>query len=299
MASCPDQHLSVRMRVLDTEFAVLCDEPTAAAVGHLYSPFLTSHSVPAGARHEAVRVVDAGDLSLAVAEINALAVAEVGNLAVHAGAVAADGSVVAFPAVSGAGKTTLTAACLLAGLHYVSDEALCLDWQDAAVRPYPRPLALSPWSAAALGLEPGGGSPDSGDGGGPHGGSPDGGGGPVRGLGDEVLVTAAGLGAPVAARPLRLSHVVLLDPPGGEPGLRPATRSDGAAELLRRSFTHWHHPDRAFELVHQVLAEVSVWRLSPSSPMTDAATIATLLGAPATGTRVDGSAQEGAVGALA
>jgi hypothetical protein len=254
MASCPDEgHVAadggqVRLRVLDTDLTVLCDRPAADAVTHLYAPF------PSPAQDATTTVVHANGLTATAAQINALALAGVGNLAVHAGAVALDGSVVAFPAASGAGKTTLTAACLLAGLRYVSDEALCLDWQDGSVRPYPRPLALSPWSAGVLGLD-------------------------ARGA-DELLVTAGDLGAPVARAPLRLRHVVLIDPPGAEPGLRPAPRSAGAAELLRRSFTHWHHPDRAFELVHQVLAEVSVWRLSRSSPQADAAAVAALLGTP-------------------
>lgn len=238
----------VRLRVLGSDLDVRCDGPTADALRELFGPFLrgtpTAVAVPT--------LAAAGNLSVVAAEINALALAGVASLAVHAGAVAAGGAVAAFPAASGHGKTTLSAACLLAGLDYVSDEALCLDWHDGSVRPYPRPLALSPWSAAALGL-------------------------PVPADGAELLVPAAELGADVAAEPLRLAHLVLLDPPGGPTGPRPVARSAVAAELLRRSFTHWHRPQRAFELVHEVVGAASVWRLSRSTPAADAAVIAALL----------------------
>lgn len=274
MASSPAEVAgSVRLRVLDTDLVVRVPD---AAVEHdlrrLFAPFADPPAVfpggppvllggwapPPGAAatvHELTAAVAPGGLSAVATEINALALAGAGCFAVHAGAVAAGGSVVAFPAASGAGKTTLTAACLAAGLAYVSDEALCLDWHDAAVRPYPRPLALSQWSATAVGVP----VPDA---------AP---------AGAEVLITADDLGATLATRPLRLAHVVLLDRPGGPPGLRPATRSAGVAELLRRSFTHWHRPERAFELAHEALADATVWRLSPSTPPTDAAAVATLL----------------------
>jgi len=267
MASSPaDARTVVRLRVLDTDVVVhVTDAGVEHAVRHLFAPF-TAPTAPTAPPDGGVREVtaDAG-LSVVAAEINALALAGVGCFAVHAGAVASGGSVVAFPAASGAGKTTLTAACLLAGLAYVTDEALCLDWTDGSVRPYPRPLALSPWSAAAVGLPA---TPA---------GSADVGRADVGPADAEVLVTAADLGAPVAAGPLRTAHVVLLDRPGGPAGLRPATRSAGVAELLRRSFTHWHRPERAFELAHEALADASVWRLSPSVPAADATAIAALL----------------------
>ncbi|HEY0641473.1 MAG TPA: hypothetical protein VGD67_27910, partial [Pseudonocardiaceae bacterium] len=191
-----------------------------------------------------------GEVAALAADVNALALGEVECLAVHAGAVARDGRVVAFPARSGAGKSTLTAACLRAGLDLVSDEALCLDWHTGAVRPYPRPIALTPWSATALGIAP---------------------------AGPDTLVTATDLGAAVATEPLRLTHVVLLDEPGGTPGPRPERRSTAVAELLRRSFSHWRRPDRAFELAHELLRAVPVHRLSPTDPAADAATLAALL----------------------
>lgn len=285
---------AVRLRVLGADVLVRCDEPTARMLRHLFAPFVQVADAPTTGRPATLTapVLDGttplgsadgptpglaggsvggsaagsasslagGSVGTLAAEVNALALADAGCLAVHAGAVAVGGSVVAFPAASGAGKTTLTAACLLAGLAYVSDEALCLDWHDGTITAYPRPLALSPWSMAALGLA----DPTV----------PIGIADPVAG---ETLVSPADLGAEIAAVPLRLAHLVLLDEPGGAPGLRPESRSAGVAELLRRSFTHWHRPERAFELAHEVLADASVWRLSPSTPAHDAAALATLL----------------------
>lgn len=247
--------MAVRLRVLDTAVSVRCGLEEAARLRHLYAPFVsgdrtdgTDRSGGGAVEHE-LRWEPLPELA---ARINALALAEARCLAVHAGAVAAGSTVVAFPAASGAGKTTLTAACLQAGLDFVSDEALCLDWDDGAVRPYPRPLALSAWSAAAVGL-------------------------PAPSDVDELLVTAGDLGARVAPPPLHLSHVVLLEPAGGSSSLRPAPRSAGAAELLRRSFTHWHRPERAFELAHETVRDGEVWWLRRGDPAANAATIAALL----------------------
>lgn len=189
-----------------------------------------------------------GALARVVAALNAAALAQAGCLAVHAGVVARDGRAVAFPAGSGQGKSTLTAALLRAGWDYVSDEALCLDWADGSLWSYPRPLELSAWSRAAVGLA---GSSD----------------------GRDVLLTAADLGARVAAAPLRLTHVVLPARRDGTGGvsLVPAPARQAAAALLSRSFNHWRDPARAFELVHQVVPAVRVWRLRLGSPTAAAA----------------------------
>ena len=103
---------------------------------------------------------------------------------------------IAFPSVSGNGKTTLTAACLLSGFSYISDEALVLDG-DGAVIPYPKPLALSKWSCETLGI------PEE---------------------GEETLVTAADLGADVAQGGIRVTDVVVAEfgRPAEEPFLFPS-----------------------------------------------------------------------------
>jgi hypothetical protein len=247
----------VRLAVLGSTLDVSCEAGTAEALRHLFAPFLTD-AADGPAR---VLDLDGCPLPAAVSRINEVALTGAAYLAVHAGVVARGGRAVAFAGASGAGKSTLTAACLRAGLDYVSDEALCLRWEDGAggdaVQPYPRPIALSPWAARALGLP-----------------VP-----PTPQAGFELLVTAGDLGARLATPPLRLAHLVLLERGGAGPrGPRPQPRSAGAAELLRRSFTHWHRPERAFELAHQVLADASVWSLRTGDPAGDAAAVAGLLG---------------------
>ena len=244
-----------RVRVLGSRFAVSgADAAVAAELSRLLAPFADEEPEDGVVRP----VVAPGDttvadaLPLVLAEINTTALAEADLFAVHAGAVARGERVVAMPAVSGTGKSTLTAACLRAGLDYVSDEALCLEWDSGRVVPYPRPIALSSWSAAALGLPAGDGA--------------------------ETLLTADDLGAATAGPPLRLAHVVLMDRGGdGEPRLEPVARGEAVAEMLRRSFTSWRRPDRAFTLVHDVLADADTWRLTLGDPRRAAAIIDDLL----------------------
>lgn len=76
-------------------------------------------------------------------------------LSLHAGAVRSPaGSSVVLPAVSGGGKSTLTAALVLHGWDYITDEAVGVLASPLAVIGYPKPLALDPTSRAALGLAP-------------------------------------------------------------------------------------------------------------------------------------------------
>jgi hypothetical protein len=303
-----------RVRVLGSRFTVRDAGPAVAAeLTRLLTAFADSGPDDGLSRPVVVPAGTTTDeaLSLVLAEINTTALAEADLYAVHAGAVARGGRVVAMPAVSGTGKSTLTAACLRAGMEYVSDEALCLDWETGHVVPYPRPIALSPWSAAAIGLGRPGGSvegtpPDAqpGEAGGcmkdtradepggsvedrqpdEPGGSvedeqPEGPGGSVEDEQPaETLLTAADLGAATAGPPLTLAHVVLLDRAGtGTPVLERIPRSQAVAEVLRRSFTSWRRPDRAFDLVHEVLADTGTWRLSLGEPAKAAAVVADLL----------------------
>ncbi len=190
-------------------------------------------------------------LSQLLARINIAVLAATPLFAVHAGVVAAAGRAIALPAVSGTGKSTLVAACLRAGLTYVSDEALCLQWTDGAIVPYPRPLALSADSCRLLGIP----APSS----------------------HEQLLTVADLGAEYATGALRLEHIVLLDHTADQ--LRSAPRGQGAAAVLGRSFNHWRRPDRAFELAHELVRSASVWNLGRGTPATAAAQLVGLLSA--------------------
>lgn len=71
------------------------------------------------------------------AELNLHAIEGFAEFAVHAGVVAEGDRVIAFPAESEAGKSTMTAACLGTGFQYVSDEALCVDFASGEYSPIP------------------------------------------------------------------------------------------------------------------------------------------------------------------
>ncbi|MDQ1540397.1 MAG: hypothetical protein QOH29_1123 [Actinomycetota bacterium] len=166
-------------------------------------------------------------------------------LCIHAGVVACDEGVVAFPGRSGAGKSTLTSACLQRGFDYVSDEGLCLDYDLATVRPYPRPIGLSPWSVAAMG------------------------GGGVE-AGDDLLMSAADLGSRATlpeAPHLRVAHVVLIDRrPDVQAVLHEVERREAIETLLTMSFNHYKRPADALALVAGVVAAARVSRLTYGDP---------------------------------
>lgn len=174
----------------------------------------------------------------------------------------------AFPAPSGGGKSTPVAACLLAGWEYLSGEALCLDWVTGDVLAYPRPVGLSGWSRARLGLSTTAtATVGVGDG---------------DGDGGEVFLPARRFGARVAAGPLRLAHLVLPER-GLDLAVDPLPRRAGVAALLTRSFNHWRDPGRAFDLAHEVVAPARVWRLRLGDPHGAAVLLDRVLCDPAAG----------------
>jgi hypothetical protein len=73
-----------------------------------------------------------------------------GDLLIHAGAVETAAGALLLPAPPDAGKTTLTAALVRAGLGYLTDEVVAIPSVTNDVRPFPRPLTLEPASFAAL-----------------------------------------------------------------------------------------------------------------------------------------------------
>jgi hypothetical protein len=107
----------------------------------------------------ALRLLDSGavvqeDVAESVAaativwRLNAIASETSDHLLVHAGCVGgADGApdgagAVLLPGRSGTGKSTLTAACVRAGLAYLSDELAALDLDRGLVVPWAKPLGL-------------------------------------------------------------------------------------------------------------------------------------------------------------
>jgi hypothetical protein len=197
-------------------------------------------------------------VSALVSEMNRGAVEAFDGFAVHAGVVAAEGGVIAFPADSGDGKSTLTAACLQAGFEYVSDEALCLDYATEAVLPYPKPVMLSADSEALVGNP----SPT------------------VALEGDHVerALLPEDLGSRAATGDLQLVDVVQLQRTSGPPHLHELPAADVVAMLLGRSFNHYKHPREAFDLVTGLARRCRAWRLEYDDPGAAAALMLDRLG---------------------
>lgn len=200
----------------------------------------------------------AHDLSAAVdgtlTAVNLTAVATTPTLALHAAVVTRNGITLAIPGPSGQGKTTLTTALLQQGWSYVSDEALALDWRDSAVVTYPRPLALSPWAAALLG---------------------------VRGTssGQDVVIAASEVGTVHASEAPAVRHIVLLDrSPDQQPRLDVLHRADALASLVQRGFTHVRRPREAMVTLGALVSAAECWTLRLGDPLAAAAFLTRELG---------------------
>lgn len=262
------------------------DEPVAG-VAELLAPFAVTERIPVRPRHrfslvsggqrgeqhaghilvyrDCSRIARATTLRAAVAHmlaaINRAAIESCKQFAVHAGVVARDGSAIAVPVDSMGGKSTLTAALVLRGFEYVSDEALCLE-ADGSVVPYTKPLGLSPWSMDALGLTdlvvpfPKGAAEASG----------------------EVLVPHPLLGGRAAAGRVTLAHLVLPEFGHDHATLTQVAASEGMATLLAMSFNHYRHGADAFHLAAAVANDASTWPLQFGNPLEAADLIAERLG---------------------
>jgi hypothetical protein len=254
--------VTVLLDVLGTVVGVDSTQPELLAdVRRLWEPFLTPAGYPGvhldldvdGSGGLPVTTdTDVGTLlsgpagwllaSLGTA-VNQAALAGCRQLAIHAGVVATGDVAIAFPAVSGTGKSTLTAACLRRGFDYVSDESLCLPYDSRAAEPhpivcYPRPIALSPWSAELLGVD-------------------------VDHEAPETLATARDLGSQVSGEPVGLRHVVELRRVEQSTAvLDRAPRAGAFGVLIERSFNHFKRPLDTFGLLRDALEHVDTWQLT-------------------------------------
>jgi hypothetical protein len=181
-----------------------------------------------------------------VALVNQSAVAQLTEFAVHASVVAFDDRVVAFPALSGRGKTTLAAASLLAGADYISDEALVLD-KEGFVIPYPKPMALSSWSCQVLGLP---------------------------GAEGETLVRPEELSAKTRRDSFPLTDVILAVYGHQPTTLESLPRSQAMTALISLSFNHYKDPEQAFRIASKVAGRANVWRLHYHDPLEAARVVA-------------------------
>jgi len=185
-------------------------------------------------------------LTSVMAVINNAAIHRCADFAVHSSVVGANERIIALPATTGGGKTTLAAALVRAGLSYISDEALVLD-EDGRVIAYPKPMALSPWSAEAVGLGHGG---------------------------HERLAIPQDLSGEFGKGGGVLTDVVVSQRGYDAPDLEPIPRSETVPALLTHSFNHYKNPERAFRIVTEVARKAQAWRLTYGDPMEAAALIA-------------------------
>jgi hypothetical protein len=77
-----------------------------------------------------------------VHDLNRRALDDSEHLILHAGGVEHDGVGVVFPGEMEAGKTTLAAGLVRAGLGYLTDEGVAIDRRTLRIHPYPKPLSI-------------------------------------------------------------------------------------------------------------------------------------------------------------
>jgi hypothetical protein len=200
-----------------------------------------------------------GAVLAASTAINVSATTRTPLLALHAAVVVHDGQTLLVPGGSGAGKTTLTLALLAAGWTYVTDEALALDWRTGDLRPYARPMGVSDWTLATLGLT---------------------GIGVVSG--GETLVGADQVGEiTTGAGPVSMVLLLARDDGLRLPELSPAEPMDALQELFQRGFTIHRDPGPALTMLADLVREAEVRHLSYGDPVAAAAAVTGAVGIPA------------------
>lgn len=264
----PASHQTSRFRVLGFDFAV-CSTDAALAryldhvLGHLAVPGTPEHLYTVedngpGRRPRIVVALD-GDRLRAASEpatgldhllwdLNRRVVdtAGAGHLMVHAAAAEGDGAVVVLPAPAEAGKSTLVAGLVSAGLRYVTDEAVALGLDDRLVHPYPKPLDIDAGSWPVLAhLAP---RPD-----------PD----VAPYLGDQwhLAPTSVGTGTVASPAPARLV-IVPAYRPAAVTALTPMSRSEAVVAMADQAFNFRRHGGRALSALAAVVAGCRCYRMT-------------------------------------
>ncbi len=169
-------------------------------------------------------------------------------LVVHAGVVVApDGNAVVLPAVSGGGKTTLTAALVRAGFDFLSDEMMAIDPASRQVLPVPRSLFVKPGTFEALGIEP----PDVSE-------------AALKLLGGTWPVTPDDLRPGALGGPAPVRTVVAPTyRPGSETRLERVSRAAGLSDLAGQAFNlEMFGAPAGIELLAEVVRSASCYRLA-------------------------------------
>ena len=183
-------------------------------------------------------------LATLLADLNQRAVASFEGFAVHSGVARLGDRILAIPVDSGGGKSTLTAALVVIGFEYLSDEGLCINYEDGQVVPYPKPISLAPWSRKALELA----DPEPGN------------------SAFEIAYAADQLGGRIG-RSGKLTDIVFpIYDNTSKPHLEPLARSAAQANLLKLSFNHYKHPEKAFRLSSELVRNAECWEFTYSDP---------------------------------
>lgn len=208
------------------------------AVDEGYHTFRDCTELPSGPTRQ-------NALASVLADLNQRAVAGFEGFAVHAGVVQLGSRTAAIPADSGGGKSTLTAALVLAGFDYLSDEGLCVDYDTGAVEPYPKAISLAPWSRKALGLDDG----------------------TASGSSFERAYSATQLGGRIGGPGLLTDIVFPIYDDHSNPNIEPMARSAAHAKLLKLSFNHFKNPEKAFRLSSELVRNADCWEFTYSDPL--------------------------------
>lgn len=232
------------VEALGTKISTLCADPAVLTTLADLLGSLTMERSSHGTGHLVSTVRDA------LIRINAQTITKMPYFGVHSAVITSAEGAIAIPGSSGSGKSTATASALLAGLGYVSDEVLALDWcgDELLAHSYPRPLSLSPWSMARLGI-------------------PDQGPGRYRDGGDEIYFGPSVLTNRIEISPAPVRHVLLLGPYAERTRLYEVGRRDAAAAVLTYAFNAWRRPDDAFRLAHRIAARTTCWVLERGVPI--------------------------------
>jgi hypothetical protein len=179
-----------------------------------------------------------------IADVNRNAVGQYKGFAAHSGVLGVNGRAIALPADSKGGKSTLTAAAVMAGFDYASDESLCLDLETGMVEPYPKPITLSGDSCRLLDVE---WPADD------------------EQLGERAFVPED-LGGETSSNSLELTDVVFSEYGHEEATLTAVSASEIVAGLLKLSFNHYKQPAESFRVVTEIAQTARAWRLTYGEP---------------------------------
>jgi hypothetical protein len=121
--------------------------PNPGRVEHRYAVgAATSDGEACELRFDEDRVIEAEVVEALVGplvhDLNRRALDDSEHLILHAGGVVHDGVGVVFPGEMEAGKTTLAAGLVRAGLGYLTDEGVAIDRETLRIHPYPKPLSI-------------------------------------------------------------------------------------------------------------------------------------------------------------